>query len=90
MDKPLPIPQVALRLDQFKKARQHAQELMIKAQQSWVKHKDTPKYREGDLVWLEGHHLRTNQPTAKFAPKRHGPFSITHVTLPQNVSLDIG
>ncbi len=27
---------------------------MIKAQKSWVKNKDTPKYKEGDLVWLEG------------------------------------
>ena len=45
-DKPTPIPQVALRIDQFKRARQCAQELMIKAQQSWVKHKDMPKYKE--------------------------------------------
>jgi len=75
-DKPSPIPQVALRLDQFKMARQRAQELMIKVQQSWVRHKDTPKYQEGDLVWLEGCHLRTNQPTAKLAPKRHGPFPV--------------
>ncbi len=57
-NKPTPIPQVALRIDQFKWARQHAQELMIKAQQSWVKHRDTPKYKEGDLVWLKGCHLR--------------------------------
>ncbi len=69
MDKPSPIPQVVLRLDQFKQARQRAQELMIKAQKSWVKHRDTPKYQVGDLVWLEGCHLRTNQPTAKLAPK---------------------
>ncbi len=57
MDKPFPIPQVVLRLDQFKMARRHAQELMIKAQQSWVKHRDMPKYQNGDLVWLEGRHL---------------------------------
>ena len=31
------------------------------------KHKNTPQYHEGDLVWLEGHNLRTNQPTAKLA-----------------------
>ncbi len=85
-DKPSPILQVALRLDQFKRARQHAQELMIKAQQSWVKHKDTPKYKEGDLVWLEGHHLCTNQPVIKLAPKRHSPFAITQVMSPVNLS----
>ncbi len=84
MDKPSPIPQVALRLDQFKKVRQCAQELMIKAQQSWVKHKDTPRYQEGDLVWLEGCHLHTNQPTAKLAPKRHSPFSVVQVMSPIN------
>jgi len=88
-DKPSPIPQVALRLDQFKRARQCTQELMIKAQQSWVKHKDTPKYQEGDLVWLEGRHLHTNQPTTKLAPKRHGPFPIVQVMSPVNYQLKL-
>src|SRR6266702_2948897 len=88
-DKPSPIPQVALRLDQFKRARQRAQELMIKAQQSWVQHKDTPRYQEGDLVWLEGCHLRTNQPTAKLVPKRHGPFPIIQVMSPVNYRLKL-
>ncbi len=88
-DKPSPIPQVALRLDQFKRARQRAQELMIKAQKSWVKHKNTPKYQEGDLVWLEGHHLRTNQPTIKLAPKRHGPFQVVQVMSPVNYRLKL-
>ena len=49
-----PLPQVTLHVDQFKEAQVQAQNLMIKAQKSWVKHKDTPKYKEGDLVWLEG------------------------------------
>ncbi len=70
-------------------ARQCAQELMIKAQQSWVKHKDTPKYQNGDLVWLKGRHLRTNQPTAKLAPKRHGPFLIIQVMSPINYQLKL-
>src|SRR6266568_5152178 len=64
-------------------------ELMVKAQKSWVKHKDTPKYQEGDLVWLEGCHLCTNQPTAKLAPKRHGPFSIVQVMSPVNYRLKL-
>ncbi len=88
-DKPSPIPQVALRLDQFKRARQRAQELMVKAQKSWVSHKSMPKYQQGDLVWLEGRHLRTNQPTAKLAPKRHGPFSIVQVMSPVNYQLKL-
>ena len=56
-----PLPQVTLRVDQFKEAWAQAQNLMIKAQKSWVKNKDTPKYKEGDLVWLEGKNLRTAQ-----------------------------
>ncbi len=70
-------------------ARQHAQELMIKAQKSWVKHKDMPKYKEGDLVWLEGRHLHTNQPAVKLVPKRHGPFSIVQVMSPVNYRLKL-
>ncbi len=62
---------------------------MIKAQKSWVKHKDTPKYKEGDLVWLEGRHLCTNQPAIKLVPKRHGPFPIIQVMSPVNYHLKL-
>ncbi len=89
INKPSPIPQVALHIEQFKEARRKAQELMMKAQQSWIKHKDTPKYHEGDLVWLEGRHLRTNQPAVKLAPKRHGPFPIIQVMSPVNYRLKL-
>jgi hypothetical protein len=61
----------------------------VKAQQSWVKHRDTPKYKEGDLVWLEGKNLRINQPTAKLAPRRHGPFKITQVMSNVNYRLEL-
>ncbi len=89
IDRPSPIPQVVLRLQQFKEARMQAQELMVKAQNLWMKHKDTPKHQIGDLVWLKGHHLRTNQPTAKLAPRRHGPFKITQVMLAVNYRLEL-
>ena len=62
---------------------------MIKAQQSWVKHKDMPKYKEGDMVWLEGHHLRTNQLAIKLMPKQHGPFPIIQVMSPVNYRLKL-
>jgi len=52
-------------------------------------HKDTPRYQEGDYVWLEGKHLRTNQPTAKLAARRHGPFQITQVLSPVNYKLEL-
>jgi hypothetical protein len=84
-----PIPKVMLRLEQLKEARIQAHDAMIKAQPSWVKHRDTPKYKEGDLVWLEGKNLRVNQPTAKLAPRRHGPFKITQVMLAVNYRLEL-
>jgi hypothetical protein len=62
---------------------------MIKAQQSWVKHHDTPKYKEGDLVWLEGKNLHINQPTAKLVPRRHGPFKIVQVMSTVNYRLEL-
>jgi hypothetical protein len=82
-----PLPQVTLRLEQLKQARDTAQQLMIKAQQSWVKHRDTPKYKEGDQVWLEGKNLRLNQPTAKLAPRRHGLFKVVKVLSPVSYQL---
>ena len=78
------LPQVTLRADQFKEAREQARSLMIKAQQSWVKNRDTPKYKEGDLVWLDGKNLRINQPTPKLAPRRQGPFKVIQVMSPIN------
>jgi hypothetical protein len=84
-----PIPRVTLRLEQLKEARIQARDAMIKAQQSWVKHRDTPKYKEGDQVWLEGKNLRINQPTAKLVPRRHGPFKIIQVMSAVNYRLEL-
>jgi hypothetical protein len=84
-----PIPRVTLRLEQLKEARVQARNAMIKAQQSWVKHRDTPKYKEGDQVWLEGKNLRINQPTAKLVPRRHGPFKIIQVMSAVNYRLEL-
>jgi hypothetical protein len=89
INRPSPIPQVALRIQQFKEARERAQQSMIKAQKSWVKHKDTPKFQLGDLVWLEGRNLRTVQPTAKCVPKRHGLFKVTQVMSAVNYCLEL-
>jgi hypothetical protein len=84
-----PIPRVTLRLRQLKEAQDQARGFMIKAQQSWVKHRDTPKYKEGDQVWLEGKNLHINQPTAKLAPRRHGPFKIIQVMSAVNYRLEL-
>ena len=84
-----PLPQVTLRVDQFKEARAQAQNLMIKAQKSWIKHKDTPKYKEGNLVWLEGKNLHTAQPTPKLGVRCHGPFKVVQVMSPINYRLEL-
>jgi hypothetical protein len=89
MSAPSPLLQVTLHLEQLKQARETAQRLMIKAQQSWVKNCDTPKYNEGDQVWLEGKNLRINQPTAKLAPRRHGPFKVIKVLSPVSYQLQL-
>jgi hypothetical protein len=84
-----PIPRVTLRLEQLKEARIQAHDAMIKAQQPWVKHRDMPKYKEGDLVWLEGKNLQINQPTTKLAPRRYGPFKIIQVMSSVNYHLEL-
>jgi hypothetical protein len=83
------IPQVSTCLEQYNEAWRKAQELMRRAQQSWVRHRDMPKYQVGDQVWLEGRHLHTNQPTMKLAPKRHGPFKVVQVMSPVNYRLQL-
>ena len=88
-NKQSPIPQVVTCVEQFQEARSKAQELMKKVQQSWVKNHDTPRYKVGDQVWLEGRHLRTNQPMAKLAPRCHGPFPIVQVMSPVNYRLQL-
>jgi hypothetical protein len=54
-----------------------------------VRDNDTPKYKEGDQVWLEGKNLRINQPTAKLAPRRHGPFKVIKVLSPVSYQLQL-
>jgi hypothetical protein len=77
------IPQVTLQLDQIREAHSQAQAAMIKAQQGWERQKCTaPTYQTGDQVWLEGHNIKMFHPTAKLAPKRHGPFPIVRVLSP--------
>ena len=65
------------------------QEAMPRAQMMWVKHRNAPKYHEGDLVWLEGRNLRTNQPTAKLAARRHRPFPVEQVLSPVTYKLSL-
>ena len=82
-------PLVEQRLDMLLRVRRDAQTHMTRAQQSWVKHKDTPKYEVRDCVWLDGRNLRTDQPTSKLAPQRHGPFTVSQVMSPVSYRLEL-
>ena len=62
---------------------------MVKAQKAWVKHRNTPKFKVGDQVWLDGCNLKVAQPTTKLAPKRHGPFKVIQVMSPVNYRLEL-
>ena len=84
------IPTIALRLRDWKRAREEARKLMIKAQNKWTKGKEPEqKYKTGDQVWLEGRNLRIDRPSSKLAPKRHGPFKIGKVLLPITYQLKL-
>ena len=51
---------------------------MRKAQLGWIRDKEKKHhaFRVGDQVWLDGRNVKTYHPTAKLAPKCHGPFPI--------------
>ena len=73
-----PVPRVTHRLEQIQEARNQASVAMRKAQLGWIRDKEKKQhaYRVGDQVWLDGRNIKTYHPTAKLAPKRHGPVPI--------------
>jgi hypothetical protein len=44
-----------------------------------LKRKDTPEFKIGDLVMLDGRHIQTRWPKDKCNHKKHGPFAIEKV-----------
>ena len=57
---------------------------MRKVQLGWIKDNKRKQhvYQKGDQVWLDGHNIKMYHPTAKLAPKCHGPFQIKRVLSP--------
>ena len=76
--KPFKSPSVESRLQQLKQARKEAEEALQKATDLTLPTRFKP-YQIGDKVWLEGRNLTTTHPSSKLAPRRYGPFPITHV-----------
>ena len=82
------VPAPITRLEQWTRARQVAYVQMKTAQERWAKaRKEGRKFQKGDLVWLEGRNLKTDQPTSKLAAKRHGPFPVAQVLSPVTYQL---
>ena len=76
--RPFKSPSVESRLQQLKQARKEAEEALQKATNLTLPTRFEP-YQIGDKVWLEGRNLTTTHPSSKLAPRRYGPFPITHV-----------
>ena len=63
---------------------------MKAAQECWAKvRKEGRKFQPGDLVWLEGRNLKTDQPMTKLAAKRYGPFPVEQALLPVTYQLTL-
>src|SRR6201996_3822613 len=84
------VPAPITRLEQWTQARQVAYVQMKAAQERWAKTKrEGRKFQKGDLVWLEGRNLKTDQPASKLAAKRYGPFPVAQVLSPVTYQLTL-
>lgn len=68
-------------VDDMKKIREEAESALKVAQETMKrfydrKRQDAKPYQVGDLVWLEGYHIKTDRPMKKLEDKRYGPFKI--------------
>jgi hypothetical protein len=87
---PTSIPILELRREVWKRAREDAHKFILQAQARWAQSKKEGRtFKEGDQVWLEGRNLHLDQPSAKLAPKRHGPFIIKRVLSPITYQLTL-
>ena len=84
------VPAPITHLEQWTRARQIAYVQMKAAQERWAQAKKEGRtFRQGDLVWLEGRNLKTDQPTSKLAAKRYGPFPVAQVLSPVTYRLTL-
>jgi hypothetical protein len=87
---PTSIPILELRREVWRRAREDAHKFILQAQARWAQSKKEGRtFKEGDRVWLEGRNLHLDQPSAKLAPKRHGPFIIKQVLSPITYQLTL-
>jgi hypothetical protein len=54
-----------------------------------LKRKDTPEFKIGDLIILDGRHIQARRPKDKLDHKKHGPFTIEKVISPTAMRLSL-
>jgi hypothetical protein len=87
---PTSIPVLELRREVWKRAREDAHKFILQAKARWAQSKKEGRtFKEGDQIWLEGCNLHLDQPSAKLAPKHHGPFTIKQVLSPITYQLTL-
>ena len=75
--KALPNLSVKAQIKDLINLRKMVQNCILKAQSLMAQTlKAFTPYQPGDQVWLKGTNIKTTHPTAKLAPKHHGPFTI--------------
>src|SRR5712692_8395359 len=74
---PTSVPSITERLVTLTQLRSDLITAQTIAHRQWKSTAAPLPYKLGDLVWLEGKHLKTSYPSYKLAPRRHGPFPIT-------------
>jgi hypothetical protein len=67
----------------------NAQRLLIRRDERKKGQCHYQEFKKGGQVWLEGTNLWMSHPTAKLAPKRYGPFTITNVISPVVYRLEL-
>src|SRR6266478_3685184 len=50
---------------------------------------NAPKFKEGDLVWLDASDIKQNRPARKLSDKQLGPYSITKIINPNAYELKL-
>ena len=95
-EKDIALLEVAQRKEWLERNRLRAQAALRNAQRLIVQRTNWKKgerhykgFEQGDKVWLEGTNLRLSHPTVKLAPKRYGPFTVTHIISPVVYQLEL-
>ncbi|POW19016.1 hypothetical protein PSHT_05141 [Puccinia striiformis] len=75
------IPEVGGRLKAVKEVQEELKFCLEEAQETMRRQfnktvRTTPKWKEGDMVWLNSKHISTTRPSAKFEHRWLGPFPI--------------